>query len=285
MEIEKKHEGRSLLCFLYNELGLSHGEVKRLKQRDGIKINGRSVTVRHRLSEGEELTLVGEKETSKNIPLCDLAIDIIYEDGDILAVNKPSGLAVHPSAGNRQVTLAGAVMNYYKNTPFVFRAVSRLDKYTSGIVVVAKNAPCAYKLCREFEQNSVKKTYVGITERPIDPPKGEINAPIARQEGSVIKREVKKSGKPAVTAYETVETQREGTLLRLYPLTGRTHQIRVHLAYAGCPLKYDFLYGREEEGKHFLLHCQGLEFSHPTTGQRLVLTAPAPFLKAGKEDF
>ena len=152
-------------------------------------------------------------------------------------------------------------------------------------MVVAKNAPCAYKLCREFEQNSVKKTYVGITERPIDPPKGEINAPIARQEGSVIKREVSTKGKPAVTAYETVETQREGTLLRLYPLTGRTHQIRVHLAYAGCPLKYDFLYGREEEGKHFLLHCQGLEFSHPTTGQRLVLTAPAPFLKAGKEDF
>lgn len=285
MEIEKKHEGSSLLCFLYKELGLSHGEVRRLKQRDGIKINGRSVTVRHRLGEGEELTLLGEKQPSKNIPPCDLPIDIIYEDGDILAVNKPSGLAVHPSAGNRQVTLAGAVMNYYKNTPFVFRAVSRLDKYTSGIVVVAKNAPCAFKLCREFEQNSVKKTYIGITERPIDPPKGEINAPIARQEGSVIKREVSNNGKPAVTAYETVETQREGTLLRLYPLTGRTHQIRVHLAYAGCPLKYDFLYGREEEGKHFLLHCQGLEFSHPSTGQRLVLTAPAPFLKAGEEDF
>lgn len=125
------------------------------------------------------LTLCPPQKSSENIPLCDIPLDIVYEDGDILAVNKPSGLAVHPSGGNREQTLAGAVMNYYKNTSFVFRAVSRLDKYTSGIVVVAKNADAAFRLCRAFEKGEVKKTYLGLCEKAPCPPRGEINAPIA----------------------------------------------------------------------------------------------------------
>ena len=275
--IGRQDGGTVLLHFLYNGLGLSHGEIKRLKFSDGIKIDGKSVTVRHTLAVGEVLTLCPPQKSSENIPLCDIPLDIVYEDGDILAVNKPSGLAVHPSAGNREQTLAGAVMNYYKNTSFVFRAVSRLDKYTSGIVVVAKNADAAFRLCRAFEKGEVKKTYLGICEKAPCPPRGEINAPIARVCGSVIKREVSPTGKPAVTAYETVRADESGALLRLFPLTGRTHQIRVHLASVGCPLKYDFLYGKEEEGKHFLLHCERLEFCRPFSEERLTLTAPAPF--------
>lgn len=275
--IGRQDGGTVLLHFLYNGLGLSHGEIKRLKFSDGIKIDGKSVTVRHTLAVGEVLTLCPPQKSSENIPLCDIPLDIVYEDGDILAVNKPSGLAVHPSAGNREQTLAGAVMNYYKNTSFVFRAVSRLDKYTSGIVVVAKNADAAFRLCRAFEKGEVKKTYLGLCEKAPCPPRGEINAPIARVCGSVIKREVSPTGKPAVTAYEMVRADENGALLRLFPLTGRTHQIRVHLASVGCPLKYDFLYGKEEEGKHFLLHCERLEFCRPFSGERLTLTAPAPF--------
>lgn len=275
--IGRQDGGTVLLHFLYNGLGLSHGEIKRLKFSDGIKIDGKSVTVRHTLAVGEVLTLCPPQKSSENIPLCDIPLDIVYEDGDILAVNKPSGLAVHPSAGNREQTLAGAVMNYYKNTSFVFRAVSRLDKYTSGILVVAKNADAAFRLCRAFEKGEVKKTYLGLCEKAPCPPRGEINAPIARVCGSVIKREVSPTGKPAVTAYETVRVDENGALLRLFPLTGRTHQIRVHLASVGCPLKYDFLYGKEEEGKHFLLHCERLEFCRPFSEERLTLTAPAPF--------
>ena len=275
--IGRQDGGTVLLHFLYNGLGLSHGEIKRLKFSDGIKIDGKSVTVRHTLAVGEVLTLCPPQKSSENIPLCDIPLAIVYEDGDILAVNKPSGLAVHPSAGNREQTLAGAVMNYYKNTSFVFRAVSRLDKYTSGIVVVAKNADAAFRLCRAFEKGEVKKTYLGLCEKAPCPPRGEINAPIARVCDSVIKREVSPTGKPAVTAYETVRADENGTLLRLFPLTGRTHQIRVHLASVGCPLKYDFLYGKEEEGKHFLLHCERLEFCRPFSEERLTLTAPAPF--------
>lgn len=275
--IGRQDGGTVLLHFLYNGLGLSHGEIKRLKFSDGIKIDGKSVTVRHTLAVGEVLTLCPPQKSSENIPLCDIPLDIVYEDGDILAVNKPSGLAVHPSAGNREQTLAGAVMNYYKNTSFVFRAVSRLDKYTSGIVVVAKNADAAFRLCRAFEKGEVKKTYLGLCEKAPCPPRGEINAPIARVCGSVIKREVSPTGKPSVTAYETVRADENGALLRLFPLTGRTHQIRVHLASVGCPLKYDFLYGKEEEGKHFLLHCERLEFCRPFSEERLTLTAPAPF--------
>lgn len=218
--IGRQDGGTVLLHFLYNGLGLSHGEIKRLKFSDGIKIDGKSVTVRHTLAVGEVLTLCPPQKSSENIPLCDIPLDIVYEDGDILAVNKPSGLAVHPSAGNREQTLAGAVMNYYKNTSFVFRAVSRLDKYTSGIVVVAKNADAAFRLCRAFEKGEVKKTYLGLCEKAPCPPRGEINAPIARVCGSVIKREVSPTGKPAVTAYETVRADENGALLRLFPLTG-----------------------------------------------------------------
>ena len=260
MEILKNDDGKTLLYFLYGQLGLSVGEVKRLKKREGILVNGRPVTVRYVLKEGDVLELLKEQRRSENIPSCDIPLDIIYEDGDILAVNKPSGLAVHPSAGNREITLAGGVMNYYKDQSFVFRAVGRLDKYTSGIVVIAKNADSAFKLGRQFRKETVKKTYFGLAESTPCPPKGEISAPIRRQEGSVIKREVSPLGKPAVTRYETVEQREDGTLLKLYPLTGRTHQIRVHLAYIGCPLKYDFLYGTEKEGKHFLLLCAPCPF-------------------------
>ena len=276
MEILKNDDGKTLLYFLYGQLGLSVGEVKRLKKREGILVNGRPVTVRYVLKEGDVLELLKEQRRSENIPSCDISLDIIYEDGDILAVNKPSGLAVHPSAGNREITLAGGVMNYYKDQSFVFRAVGRLDKYTSGIVVIAKNADSAFKLGRQFRKETVKKTYFGLAESTPCPPKGEISAPIRRQEGSVIKREVSPLGKPAVTRYETVEQREDGTLLKLYPLTGRTHQIRVHLAYIGCPLKYDFLYGTEKEGKHFLLHCGQLEIVK-NDGERLLLCAPCPF--------
>lgn len=276
MKILKNDDGKTLLYFLYGQLGLSVGEVKRLKKREGILVNGRPVTVRYVLKEGDVLELLKEQRRSENIPSCDIPLDIIYEDGDILAVNKPSGLAVHPSAGNREITLAGGVMNYYKDQSFVFRAVGRLDKYTSGIVVIAKNADSAFKLGRQFRKETVKKTYFGLAESTPCPPKGEISAPIRRQEGSVIKREVSSLGKPAVTRYETVEQREDGTLLKLYPLTGRTHQIRVHLAYIGCPLKYDFLYGTEKEGKHFLLHCGQLEIVK-NDGERLLLCAPCPF--------
>ena len=276
MEILKNDDGKTLLYFLYGQLGLSVGEVKRLKKREGILVNGRPVTVRYVLKEGDVLELLKEQRRSENIPSCDIPLDIIYEDGDILAVNKPSGLAVHPSAGNREITLAGGVMNYYKDQSFVFRAVGRLDKYTSGIVVIAKNADSAFKLGRQFRKETVKKTYFGLAESTPCPPKGEISAPIRRQEGSAIKREVSPLGKPAVTRYETVEQREDGTLLKLYPLTGRTHQIRVHLAYIGCPLKYDFLYGTEKEGKHFLLHCGQLEIVK-NDGERLLLCVPCPF--------
>lgn len=276
MEILKNDDGKTLLYFLYGQLGLSVGEVKRLKKREGILVNGRPVTVRYVLKEGDVLELSKEERRSESIPPCDIPLDIIYEDEDVLAVNKPSGLAVHPSAGNREITLAGGVMNYYKDQSFVFRAVGRLDKYTSGIVVIAKSADSAFKLGRQFRKETVKKTYFGLAESSPCPPNGEISAPIRRQEGSVIKREVSPLGKPAVTRYKTVEQRKDGTLLKLYPLTGRTHQIRVHLAYIGCPLKYDFLYGTEKEGKHFLLHCGELEIVK-NDGKRLLLNAPCPF--------
>lgn len=142
-------------------------------------------------------------------------------------------------------------MNYYKDQSFVFRAVGRLDKYTSGIVVIAKNADSAFKLGRQFRKETVKKMYFGLAESTPCPPKGEISAPIRRQEGSVIKREVSPLGKPAVTRYETAEQRKDGTLLKLYPLTGRTPSDTCASCLYRLSFKIRFSLRNRERGKAF----------------------------------
>lgn len=274
--LPENESAMQVLFFLQNRLGLSHNEIKRLKQCGGIKVNNIPVTVRHLLVPGDTISLQKDESRSDIEPV-NIPLDIIFEDEHMLVVNKPSRMAVHPSQGNHGHTLAEAVMFYYRDLPFVFRPANRLDKYTSGLVIVAKSAAACSKLCDQFAKKEIVKQYIGITQGIPSPPSGRIELAISRNKDSILKREVNPVGKPSVTEYQMLEQRNHDALVRFWPLTGRTHQIRVHMAAIGHPLKYDFLYGKEVEGKNYLLHCEKLKLSHPLTLRPLEFFCSAPF--------
>ena len=157
--------------------------------------------------------------------------------------------------------------------------ITRLDRYTSGLVLIAKNAVAAAILCKQIKEGIVEKNYYAVTKGIPDPLQSSVNCPIGRKEGSVIKRKVTPNGKPALTHYQVEKAEGELALVRLQPITGRTHQIRVHMAWLGCPLLYDFLYGQEEKEKSFLLQCTSLRLIHPKTQQPFFVEIPCQFNK------
>lgn len=276
-------EPRLVRDILKQELKLSANAIKRVKC-GGLEVGGEAVTVRHLLKEGEVLTIsFSESEGSKIEPL-ELPLDIVYEDEYLLAVNKPTDMPVHPCRGNHLPTLAEGVMHYLGRN-FVFRAVNRLDRDTSGIVLIAKDADSAYRLGELLKRGEIQKEYVAITLGVPSPRKGVIDAPIVRECEGNIRRVVREDGKHALTHYEVLSVSsaaiqgEERTLarLRILPVTGRTHQIRVHLSHIGTPLLYDFLYGERGEQEHYFLHCERLFFVHPITKEHLEIVAPSPF--------
>lgn len=276
-------EPRLVRDILKQELKLSANAIKRVKC-GGLEVGGEAVTVRHLLKEGEVLTIsFSESEGSKIKPL-ELPLDIVYEDEYLLAVNKPTDMPVHPCRGNHLPTLAEGVMHYLGRN-FVFRAVNRLDRDTSGIVLIAKDADSAYRLGELLKRGEIQKEYVAITLGVPSPRKGVIDAPIVRECEGNIRRVVREDGKHALTHYEVLSVSsaaiqgEERTLarLRILPVTGRTHQIRVHLSHIGTPLLYDFLYGERVEAEHYFLHCERLFFVHPITKEHLEIVVPSPF--------
>jgi 23S rRNA pseudouridine1911/1915/1917 synthase len=184
---------------------------------------------------------------------------------------------VHPSAGHREDTLANGVAYYMRGKSFVFRPITRLDRYTSGLVLIAKNAVAGAELCRQISKGEMEKTYFAITKGIPNPAKGEINLPIGRMPDSVIQRQVTEKGKTALTYYETISVKGDKALVKVNPVTGRTHQIRVHMAAVGCPLYNDFLYGQQETDGGFFLRCTTLAFTHPLNGERMKIEIPHNF--------
>lgn len=272
-----EYDGKKLIDFLKYGLTLSSSEIKRLKYANSpMLLCGRPVTVRAILNSGDILTLP-ESADDCGIQPWNTPLDILYEDESILCVLKPSGMAVHPAPNDRIYTLANAV-TAYNSGAYVFRAVNRLDRFTSGPVIIAKSADCCYKLGQSMKNGLFLKEYVAVTQGTPSPPYGVITAKIARLDNSAIKRCVTKDGKNAETHYTVIGKNTDGdALVNLNLITGRTHQIRVHMAYIGCPLKYDFLYGNETQGKHFMLHCKRLEFPHPYTHKTIALSSDIPF--------
>ncbi len=264
--VPDEQNGCTLGSFLRSQ-GFSTGMIRRLKQTDGIRLDGVSVTVRHTLQAGQILIVqlpVGDSD----ITPVSMDLDIVYEDDWLLVVNKPSGMPVHPSQGHREDTLANGVAYYFQNTPFSFHPITRLDRYTAGLTLIAKNPVAAADLCRQAKEGTIQKTYFALTDGIPNPKKGTIDLPIGRVEGSVIARCVRPDGKPSRTHYETVSAKNGRAWVQVQPVTGRTHQIRVHMAAVGCPLLYDFLYGKEREGKVFSLICSQLVFTHPQTKEQ-----------------
>ena len=297
IEITPELDGLPVFDLLRKRMHLSTGTLTLLKNSPtGITVNGTRVTVRYRLKAGDvlELDLADKPETgtSEIIPK-KLPVSIIFEDDDIIAADKPAGMPTHPTHGHLDDTLANALAYraQKRGEPFVFRPANRLDRNTSGIVLLAKNRLASSRLFEEMKSGRIHKTYAAVTVGVPDPQDGSVNAPIARADAGILMRVVRDDGAPSVTGYRTMRVSKDGryALVALEPLTGRTHQIRVHMAHIGCPLLGDFLYGKEcpDVIERHALHAARLEFTHPMTGQLMRLSSPLPtdILRVLKENF
>ncbi len=282
-EIEEQDAGRTVLSYL-KARGYSSRVLAGLKRNPyGITIGRKRVTVQKQLKKGNVLTVrIANREAQANnehIKPIDLPLSVLYEDEDVLVVDKPPRLATHPSLGNHGETLAGAVAYYLlqKNKEFVFRPVHRLDKDTSGAILLGKNAHAAGVLGEDLKKNQVRRTYLAVLAGTLPERKGTVDAPIARMPDSVLARRVDAAGDRAVTHYEVLAERNGISLVRLRLDTGRTHQIRVHMAFLGAPVVGDFLYGQEEPalGRQ-ALHSETLEFTQPVSGEAISLRAPLP---------
>ena len=278
--VTPQQAGRTVRSLLRYELGMSTALLNHLKRReDGILLNGSPVFTSAVVSAGDRLR-VDLRDDAPEVPIqpIPMALDIRYEDEFLLVVNKPAPLAVHASSFSPgEPTLANALA-YYLGPSLVFHPVNRLDRGTTGLMVVAKNRFAHNAMRRLLHTDDFSREYRGICIGVPSPAAGVIDLPIGRAEGSPIKRCVRADGAPAVSVYETLETAGGLTLLRLLPKTGRTHQLRLHMAAIGHPLAGDWLYGTEDRRliARPALHAWGLTFRHPVTGKLLSFQAELP---------
>ena len=278
--ITNREEGKEILSFL-REKGFSKNILSSMKTiSDAILLNREKAFGRTKLKEGDFLRIrIPETETSPHIVPSEIPLSILYEDEDILIVNKPANTPIHPSQGNYENTLANAAAWYFqqKDQPFVYRCINRLDRDTTGALILAKNALSAALLGNQMQKRQIRRTYLALSEG-MTPEKGTVSAPIAREADSVITRTVDfERGERAVTHFERLAFSNDLSLLELHLETGRTHQIRVHLKYLGFPIPGDYLYNPHyEKISRQALHSYQLDFSHPITGKPLTFTAPVP---------
>ena len=257
--------------YLKRRLGLSTALIAKVKF-DNVMLNDEIVYMRAMVKNGDKIDIVLPDEDSENIEPIDIPLEILYEDEYVIAVNKPTNMPVHPSRGNHLPTVANAIRAYVDH-PFVFRAINRLDRDTSGIVLIAKDRLSGAKLYQAMKDRKFGKTYLALVEGIPSEKHGFINAPIAREAEGEIKRVVRDDGKEALSEYEVIDTyDNETSMVKITLHTGRTHQIRVHMAHIGHPLVNDFLYGTRSEDT-YSLHCNSLSFPHPMTGEMITVTA------------
>ncbi|MCP4357634.1 MAG: RluA family pseudouridine synthase [Chloroflexi bacterium] len=268
---------------------LSRTQVQKLIKNDLVLVNGRAAKANLRLAGGEQIQVTLPEPVSTELIPNPIPLDIRYEDEDLLVVNKPSGMVVHPGTGHYQGTLVNAVLAYcpdvlgvgYEKRPGI---VHRLDKYTSGLIVVAKNDHALRYLQKQFKKRTVDKRYLALVEGQLEPPEALIDAPIGRNKQerkkmTVIPLHHSATSRPAQTKYHTVTSYDNHTLVECQLLTGRTHQIRVHLAYIGFPIVGDNVYGRRRQrtklGRHFL-HAAQIAFLRPSDHQPITCKAELP---------
>lgn len=274
-----KKEG-TILQFLKSK-GYSSNLIVHLKKTpESILKNGVWSYVSEPLSAGDLLQIhIEEKEGSENIVPNKMELSILYEDEDILVIDKPSNMPIHPSINHYEHTLANGVLWYYssQNIPYTFRCITRLDRDTTGVTLLAKHMLSASVLSKAMQQKQIQKEYLALCDG-IVPESGTINAPIYRAADSVIERCVDfEKGDSAITHFSREQTNGRISLVRVRPETGRTHQIRVHMQYIGHPLLGDFLYHPEDHSMNRqALHCASLTFAHPITGERLTFNAKLP---------
>ena len=276
-KITKEYDGIDIKTYLCKICKVSSALLTRLKSYDdGIVVNGKHQNVLFRLCEGDTLSITMREGASKDIDAVKIDFEILYEDDDIMIINKPPNMPTHPSMGNRNNTLANALMFYFKSKgeEYVFRAVNRLDKDTSGLMCVAKNAYSHHILGEQIKNNTLKRKYIALVWGDIEKAQ-TVDAPIAREKEGIIKRIVSDEGQRAITHCKPIKRIGNATLTELVLETGRTHQIRVHMSYIGHPLVGDWLYGTEEY-ERCMLHSSYIEFFHPITNKKVIFSMPIP---------
>lgn len=267
---------------LKRHLGLSGTVVRRIKWlEDGILVDGARVNTRFCPQEGQVLSVrLSDPERRSGILPEPGPLDVVYEDGDVVVLNKAPGVPVHPGPGHYSDTVGNYLLYYYGQEGIEgdFHPVHRLDRGTSGLLVVARHPHAQEVLKEQLHTDGFRREYLAVCEGILEPPVGTIEEPLGPKPGSLVEQMVRQDGKFARTHYEVVKAGERCTLVRLALDTGRTHQIRVHLAHLGHPLVGDFLYGKEEPERipRPALHSHRLAFRHPITGQEMTFTAPVP---------
>lgn len=278
--ITPQEDGMQVLEFLRSK-GFSRHILTSMKpDKEALLVNGMRIGGRGILHAGDLFRVcVMETGSVEGIVPTPLPLNILYEDEDILVLNKPADMPVHPSIGNYTNTLANAAAFYFqqKNELCPFRCINRLDRDTSGSLILAKNALSAAILSAQMRNREIRRTYLAVV-CGVTPPSGTVSAPIGRVSDSVIQRQVDpEHGESAVTHYERLAVRNDHSLLEIHLETGRTHQIRVHMGYIGHPLPADYLYHPVyDHFKRQPLHSFQLNFRHPLTGKDLCFTAPVP---------
>ncbi|MCL4262597.1 MAG: RluA family pseudouridine synthase [Anaerolineae bacterium] len=268
---------------------LSRTAVQKLIKDGQVLVDGRVAKASQQLEGGEQVQVTLPEPVNTDLVPDDIPLDIRYEDDDVLVVNKPAGMVVHPGTGHYRGTLVNAVLAHcpdvlgvgYEKRPGI---VHRLDKYTSGLIVVAKNDRAMHVIQNQFKRRTVDKRYLALVEGRLNPPDALIDAPIGRNKQerkkmAVIPLHQSATSRPAQTRYRTLTNYDTCTLVECHPLTGRTHQIRVHMAYIGFPIVGDNVYGRVRMrtslGRHFL-HAAYIAFQRPSDYQQIICEAELP---------
>lgn len=291
------------VCVLRPELEVSRIMVQRMIERDGVLLGGKSVKAGYKVKAEDRIEIDMEKlenesfiEHDRKIPRAEkVALDIIYEDDDILVVNKPAGMVVHPACGNYSGTLVNALLNYKgfltefnkprdtKDEKHVLRPgiVHRLDKDTSGIMIVAKTGVSLRRLSKQLKNRTIVKKYIAVVRGVVDLDEGVIKAPISHDKKDRRRMAIdEEDGKEAITYYRVVKRNKKDnfSVLEVRPKTGRTHQIRIHLLHIGHPILGDTLYNgpKVEDLSRQALHAHSISFTHPTKNTLMELTAELP---------
>ena len=265
---------------LKNEFNMSNRLITKLKQNKLIYLNGKETYLDKSLSlEDIVKCTIDFDESSENILPTKMDLKVIYEDDYLLAVDKPSNMAVHPSILHYENSLSNGVKYYFESIGLnkKIRPVNRLDRDTTGIVLFAKNEYIQECLIKQMSNNSFYKEYIAILDGKLENNKGTINAPIARKDGSIIERCIAETGAKAISHYEVIDTKNNFSLVKFILETGKTHQIRLHSKYIGHPIIGDTLYGNESNLiSRQALHCLKISFVHPITKKEIQIISPIP---------
>ena len=281
-DITAKEATLKLRNYLKMSLKLSTRFMRSAASDGRIHVNGKIVTLAYILKQGDKLELQLDKEESQNVEPQKMDLDILFEDEDIVIVNKPIGMVVHPTKSYQLDTLSNGLLYHFKENGehCIVRLVSRLDMNTSGLVIVAKNQYSHMALARDLhELTSYEKSYIAVIHGHLKEETGTIDLPIYRSEEEPVKRIVDERGQRSVTHFKVLENLKEAQLVKLTLETGRTHQIRVHMSHLGHPIFGDTLYGVEGDESYIhrqALHAYRLVFPHPRTGKIIEIESTLP---------